>query len=387
MNENQDGKNSENRTQAKVWYKDPNWILALVGIGGLFVGMLTWLFGGSGVLNNLKFDKPAQADVTIAEFEDLSSQKVKISYRLKDAIYKKLTEAGLDNVTVIVDSKKVSNENEANALAKDRKSKVVIWGWQDQVGISVRIFLAEENQFKRDIPGVKLPIETAGNPETQIEIVADKILPENIAFLSLFIIGRLKYNKNNYEEGLKAFNLAMESQPKGIRLENESLIRSLVHFFSARQFQNTTLSRIRNSYSKELKSRNYANLTNAVCEYTKAIKLNRSFAEAYNNLGSIFAQYTNEFGDVVLPEEVRAAYKPCLNDSQIKTDTPKVLFDTALKLQPGWALPEYNRLILDWEWGGEKRSWTFLKNKFEMLLKRDSSLFGAYIALANISFR
>jgi len=314
------------------------------------------------------------ADVLIAEFDSRhASRTIEIARRVEAELQDRLKEYGLEGINVKVASQSVTNEDEAQSLVNETGSKVIIWGWYDDLGIQVRIFLAGEGRPGKEISGLyEIPLELGGEPSAELSFVIRDVLPDNITFLSLFVIGHLFYIANEYQAGYDAFDAAMAELPETekVVLANEAI----VHFFRARQLQVSGSD----------------DFNTMICEYSKAIKLDRGFAEAYNNLGVIHMQAfwrIWNLRDEFYNEEVTN----CLDDSGGFLDA-EALFGRALELQPDWTVPLYNKLAFGWEvydgWGApgtEDRA--AFKAAVEELLQVDPSIVGPYIMLGYTAFQ
>lgn len=321
------------------------------------------------------------ADVLIAELDarHANDSGVEIVNRLESDLKSKLRESDLGAVNVKVIRLTVSTEDEARLLAQEQQSKVVIWGWYDSLGISIRIFLAGASQTGAGVAGTgELPLNLAGQPDAQLAFFVKQELPDDVSFLSLFVIGRLFYLNDEYQAGHRAFDAAMAALrdvSDEVKLENEALL----HFFTAR----------------ELDASGSDDVTSIVCEYAKAIEQDPDFAEAYTNLGVALARRAylivpDRVFDVPLSEEATA----CLGEIGLSWDyyvEPAMvdLFDKALELQPDLTLAEYNRLGLEWRRGttGEfpEQDKTLIPG-LEAIAARDPSIYGADILLGNAAF-
>lgn len=86
--------------------------------------------------------KPTSADAIIAEFDaHNANQRVEVARRLQSDLQAKLHQYGLDEITVAILTDPILTNEEA--LTKANGSKVFIWGWYDNFGVSVHILGAE----------------------------------------------------------------------------------------------------------------------------------------------------------------------------------------------------------------------------------------------------
>ena len=339
------------------------------------------------------------SDVIIAEFEsDSQARATNISARIERDLRNSLTSYGINDISVAI----VPDMSQAKAdfLAKQGRNKVVIWGWQDRYDLHLRILLGDRDQEheQRKLPSMRqINLGLVDKTEEELQFLVRKGIPQNTTFLSLFVIGHLKYLSNNYLEGKRVFDAAMEQLPEGISLENQGLI----HFFKARQ----------------LNLGNPEDLSPIVCEYTKAIKADTSLVAAYNNLASVLVRtiqpltYQPQFDvpSLRLPGEALN----CLVDAQLvnedvieindadnlvthlETTVAGRIFDRAKKLGNDLAIIRYNSLAFQWNtlsepgqasyWVKNVSEYGFLRELLQ-IIKSDSTIPGTHIMLGVIKF-
>ncbi len=290
-------------------------------------------------------------DVIIAEFETRPGETVRVARRLEENLYEQLQIYGLSDVNVMVVNEPVLDREQAENLTTELAGKVLIWGWYDDVGVRVRIHLPESHQGNLQALRLReLPLAQAGSDSSELAFLVNGPLPQNVTFLSLFIIGQLNYQANEYEAGYAAFDAAMANLPETIIFENEALL----YFFRARQLERT----------------GDENAADVICDYARAIALDPSFASAYNNLGVFLASQQ-------LSTEVRDTAEPCLTALPFEdADIPRVLFSRAAELEPNSVLIAYNILALDYAWEGSSNIST---ETIDEIITRDPSIPGPYI--------
>lgn len=288
--------------------------------------------------------------VLIADFDQrLASTPVDIARRLETDLQRRLRDNRLQGVTVKV-VPLVSSEAEAEALLANEDASAIVWGWYDSLGINVRVFLASGSRAVDEIASVgEIPLGMTDSPGSELAFVVRNVLPENVSFVSMFVIGHLRYRANQYQAGHDAFDAAMSSIPENVSLEN----KALVHFFNGRQLI-------------ESGSTDYAA---AICEYAQALQLQPDFAEAYNNLGIVFSMF-DLFDE--LPEQATS----CLDEYETQCRAAWPCFNKARELQPESAVYEMNMLTTYWR-GGYITS-DFLP-QVEALLARDPSMAGGQV--------
>ncbi len=307
-------------------------------------------------------------DILIATFDSkYATKKRDVSQALWDELDQRLSKPGTENIILDTDPQIVTSKAEAQTLANERGARAIIWGWYDDEFIQVNAFLSAGDQPGNMVRGTsRIPLSTGGDPTSELSYVVNEILPDNVSFLSLFLIGHLEYLANNYEPGHAAFNAAMDNIPDDVRLSNESLI----HFFLARQADSTG-----------------GDVTDVICEYAKAIELDPDFALAYNNLGTVFGRFVkiDNLDLQVLPvsepspEAVRCMEAAGLDREQFSE--PRDFYHRALEADPNLTMADFNLAVIEWKLervqGGGSMS-PFMQ-VFEEFQRRDASLAGPYI--------
>jgi tetratricopeptide (TPR) repeat protein len=304
------------------------------------------------------------ADVLIAEFDSrYASRTMDVAHRLEIDLEDRLRSFGMEDVNVQVLAQPVASEAEAQTVVNDTGSRVVIWGWYDDVGIQVRVFLSGGEQAGSELPGThEIPLALSGEDSSEISFVVQDVLPENVSFLSLFVIGHLEYLANNFEAGHRAFDAAMNNMPATVEIENESIL----HFFQARQLDAAG-----------------AELKDVICEYAKAIQSDPGFAEPYNNLGVVLSRL---YEDNVLVSDIPSQARACLREAGLAGESdlyPADLYRRASDINPGLTVAEYNQAAFDWRnsyyYYGED-----IVGTFERIQAKDPSIVGTYIILGII---
>jgi len=303
------------------------------------------------------------ADVLIAEFDSrYASRPMDVAHRLEIDLEDRLRSFGMDDVNVQVLAQPVASEAEAQAVVNDTGSRVVIWGWYDDAGIQVRVFLSGGEGAGRELPGThEIPLALSGEASSEISFVVRDVLPENVSFLSLFVIGHLEYLANNFETGHRAFDAAMHNMPDTVEIENEAIF----HFFQARQMDAAG-----------------AEPEDVICAYAKAIESDPGFAEPYNNLGVVLSRF---YKDGFLVSEIPGQARACLREAGLADERdpdPIDLYGRAININPGLTIAEYNAAAFDW-----RHSTSFgedILNTFESIQAKDPSIIGTYIILGAV---
>lgn len=317
--------------------------------------------------------------VLIADFDTrFASRPVDIARRIERDLQNRLQDNDLDTVRIQVISPPITTTDEAEFALSQQNAAALIWGWYDDLGINVRIFLRDSGKTLEIPTSGEIPLRSEVD-DTELSFIVRDVLPDNISFLSLFVIGHLHYLANQYQAGYAAMDAAMSSIPDEVALENQAIL----HFFNARQMASTS------DYD----------VNEAICEYIEAIEIDPNFALAYLNLGVLLVQSGLTINEVsggpylILPsDEQYQRADECLQ--QLDEDYygnlhVADLFEQALALQADWNLAEYNLIVVrDWaEYIMYDETETFpMQIKLERLLQDDPTLTGAYLILGNLAF-
>src|SRR5919112_49940 len=296
-----------------------------------------------------------RADILIAQFDArLASKQFEIPKRIRANLERQLQKYDLKGVEVATLSAPVTSLQEAKTAAEQSGSKIVVWGWYDDLGVTINLYTPTTLPTRDDALKLKeIAWFPGGDSSPDISLKIRERLPEDVTFLSLFIIGTLNYQNNEYQKGYQAFDAAMGNLPKEIGLENESLL----HFF----------------YARNLEATGSQDTERTICEYSKAIELNPKFAAPYNNLGILITKlriaHQEQYGEVVWVDDAPTDPPPltfpgnskeCLNkiyhdDIDYKGEDffeqggEDFFFNRALILQPDSAILQYNKLASSWK--------------------------------------
>ena len=296
---------------------------------------------------------------------------------IEEALRDQLEQFEGQKVTVRVDGPPIQEFSQAQDILNNGRTKVVIWGEYNEVGAQVWMHLSDE-------AGAGTPLAVTGVidilPESHdsrysLSFTLKQKVPENISFLSLFVIGHLAYLSRDYRTGQEAFDAAMRKMPKAedVVIQNEAILS----FFRAR----------------DLHKREVPDLAGAICEYVEAIQADRqsgvvSISDvAYNNLGLVISRFygiTSSIPDTPetpIPPEAATCLQ-ALGLLENEYQDPKVLFQRALEINPNLTLARYNRIVFEWL-QNEERGLTENKAQFYSRLDgieaEDASIVGTYI--------
>jgi tetratricopeptide (TPR) repeat protein len=351
------------------------------------------------------------ADVLIAQFgAEPGSRPFAIQKRLTEDLQKELDKHGLDRVTASTISTPVTTREQAQAVARECRCKIVVWGWYDSAGIRVHLYLPERAGQDADSLSLRdLSWEGEGGASSDLSFKLGQQLPEDVTFLSLFVIGNLYYLENKYQEGHRVFDAAMANIPREIDVENKSIL----HFFNARS----------------LEAAGADDPARVICEYSEAVALNRHFAAALNNLGIYTSKFVynvvnapgyDDTREIEYPADSMACMRKAGYPEQGMrggTDgAPDYFLREALSAEPDSAAVKYNLLAHNWQLGtdysgledetgeggdpaaepaaaptpggggrGELET-TYLK-ELEGITRKDPTIPGAHVLLGVLAFR
>ena len=293
---------------------------------------------------------PPSPDVIIIEFDGAVEQNILMARRIEDSLQQVLQDYNLDGINIATYPESITSIAEAQRLATEFGSKVVVWGWVDAIGVNIRIYLNDRLQARKLANVNELPLNNIDDFSNELALLARDTIPNNISFISLFVIGQLYYQNNEYVKGFEAFNAAMANLPETVVFTNEALL----HFFTARQLDY--------GGSNDFEA--------IACGYNQALEADSEFVPAYVNL-AIFL-FNN-------PDMV---YQECLANNNIYRH-PYSLMSQAAELQPDSVLIRYNQFALDWIDG------TFYTDEdmqeVQQLIADDPSISGAYVLLGSIA--
>lgn len=175
-------------------------------------------------------------------------------------------------------------------------------------------------------------------------------VPENVSFISSFILGQLFFENNEYQSGFDTFNAAAANIPEEVVFTNKALL----HFFSAREMQ----------------LNNHENIAQIACTYAEAIRIDPDLVQAYSNLASLLRDWpVNE--DFECDNDIDESF---VWDSQY-------LMNRALELKPESAWLQYNKMVLEWD----SRVSSEAIEQLELIIEKDSTIPGAYPMLGTLS--
>jgi tetratricopeptide (TPR) repeat protein len=298
-------------------------------------------------------------DVLISEFDAPAEANVRVARRLEQNLLDTLAEQGLTGINVTVFDEPVTSRDQAQALAASTGSKVVVYGWYDDLGVNVRIYVAGGQLAGEGLLRTREMPLAGDDTATELGLVVRETLPENVTFLSLFIIGHLYYENNEYQSGRLAFDAAQANLPETAALDNEALI----YFFQARA----------------LDMANSDDLESVVCGYLRAIDLDPAFFAAYTNLGIVLAE--NQSSGWLDPDW------PCLAELGYDELPPaEVILSRALFLEPDSAVVHYNYLATQWD--RIDPFWlSTLQDDLLDIIVAEPDLVGPRLMLGNLYFR
>ena len=306
------------------------------------------------------------SDILISEFESSENVSINFPSRLEEDLTEALQSNNLGEVTVGRTSTTIKTYGEAKAFAIKANAKIVIYGYYDDIGASVKVFVNEPEMTKEALPQSSEVFLMTANSPSEIVFLVNEVVPKSTTVISLFIIGELSYYNNDAQAGRAAFDAAMNTTSPGVSIENDDIVQ----FLRARNLDAT------GSGTKE----------EIVCGYAKALAINPNLAAAYNNLALVllrefdtFKLFQNEDVDIMsyLPENI----SECLLQAGFTDINPKNIFDKAYQLGNNWQVPRFNKIL---HYHGYSDDWI---SELKEIIEIDPSFLGPHIALGAEAFR
>lgn len=306
------------------------------------------------------------SDILISEFEGNENVTINFPGRLEEDLIEALQSNNLDEITVGRTTATIKTYGEAKAFAIKTNAKIVIYGYYDDIGASVKVFVNEPEMTNDALPQTSEVFLMTANSPSEIVFLVSEVVPKSTTVISLFIIGQLSYYNNDAQAGRAAFDAAMNAATSNVSIENDDIVQ----FLMARNLDAT------DSGTKE----------ELICGYAKALEINPNLAAAYNNLALVllrefpfFKEHPNsDVGTMMsyLPEDI----SECLVQANLTDINPKSLFDTAYQLGNGWQVPRFNKIL---HYPNDLEDWT---SELEEIIDVDPSFLGPYIALGAEAF-
>ncbi|NEQ68371.1 MAG: tetratricopeptide repeat protein [Symploca sp. SIO2D2] len=292
----------ESRDTLVKHYSQKTRRLALVGL--FAVALLMVLSGGGWYHWHNLLKNPVV--VLIADFKSLQFKdrgvEEEIIRQLGDAL------AEYDDVKLQALNEEITaQEGSQVARAKGEKhhADIVLWGWYQEtdshVQVTVKFEILEKLRFSSVQTKLLSSVQTKQliQPITKLESFEIQTqLSEEMSYLTLFTIGLVRFDAQDYDNAITRFTKALKFVPdaeqataKDMALEALYLSRGFT--YQLQGIQHTTyynkaldehLFRFTNRYTYSDKGK----LDQAIADYNRALKINPKFAEAYHNRGGAY---------------------------------------------------------------------------------------------------
>ena len=350
-----------------VW-QYPRWRpWALAGM----VVILLVTAGGGGYYCYQKARPPSKIIILIADFEGPETQK----YRVTETVLNRMRQAlkPYDDVEITTLGRAIT-ESEGSAVAhtegEKRNAAIVIWGWYGMTAETVPLSV----HFEVLRPPQYLP-ELAPEAKGQVQVLSvagldsftlQPRLSAEMAYLSLFTVGVVRYAAEDWDGAIARFNDALSQTVERI----PALDRSIVYF------QRGTAYYYKGEYDRAIADLDqaialhpdlamaYSNrgiayahkgeYDQAIEDFDQAIELQPDYAQAYNNRGNAYAhkgEYDRAIEDydqaIALQPDYAEAYNNRGNAYAHKGEYDRAIedYDQAIELQPDYAKAYNNRGI------------------------------------------
>jgi tetratricopeptide (TPR) repeat protein len=315
--------------------------------------------------------RSAQDDETlivIATFHETSVTHTEPHVKIKRAIEEAAQEVGLASLRVEIDPTELTADQreEAEALGKQYKASMVIWGEDTGVQVLVNFLNLKEPDFEAAYVEIdETEFTQITNPSAYASFITSD-LPAQLTFLSLFAVGQTYYIQAEYPAAIRVIEKAVGSLPSEIPL----LDGIAEAYFRLGWLYNVSFSDLESAalnYSKAIdlnlayaaayvnRGLTYANLgqyETALADYNKAIDLNPAYAVAYYNRGLTYAslgQYEAALADynraIDLNPELAEAYnnRGLTYDDLGQYEAALADYNKAIDLSPEFAVAYNNR--------------------------------------------
>jgi len=308
--------------------------LALVG---LFAVALLMVLSGGG-WNRWHNLQKHQIVVLVADFKNLQSEDRGVEESIIDQLGNALAE--YDDVKLQALNEEITaQEGSKVARAKGEKhhADIVLWGWYEEsktnIKVTVKFEVLEKLHYLSSVETKPLiqPIAKLDNFEIQAQ------LSEEMSYLTLFTIGVVRYEAQDYEDAIARFTKALEFVPDAEQeIVQDNAINAL---YFCRGFA---------YYIK-------GELDKAIVDYNQLLKINPEAPLAYINRGNAYTekgeldQAIADFNRAlkINPEDAYAAYVYINRGSAYyekgELDQAIADFNQFLKIKPKFAFAYYNR--------------------------------------------
>jgi tetratricopeptide (TPR) repeat protein len=280
--------------------------------------------------------RPGELLVVVGQFDQRGGAGIDPTTRIVERLKVEFPKANILNTRIEV-GPKIGSEQAARRIGARHQAVFVIWGWYDAVGFSPHFTITRENPQ----PLVSAQLKEVPTELKDFNLYIREELPAQMAYFATFTVGQLYFWDKKYDEALPAFEEAsqnIEDKPEGLSI----LYFDQGYIYAAK-----------------------GSLDQALINYTKAIELDPTLPDAYNNRGNIYddqKQYDLAIADYNRAIELRPDYVEAYNNRGNaytgKGDHERAIADynKAVELNPDYENAYYNRGIAHKEKGDFDRA-------------------------------
>ncbi|NEP14349.1 MAG: tetratricopeptide repeat protein [Symploca sp. SIO2C1] len=247
---------------------------------GLFAVALLMVLSGGGWYHHNNFQKH-QVVVLVANFRDPQQDTWGVTEDIISQLEDALVTRQHKDASVKYDDVKVQALNEtitaqegievARAKGAKHHADIVLWGWYKDTNTHVKVTVKFEVLEKLHyLPSVRTkqliqPIAQLNSFKIQAQ------LPRKTSYLTLFTIGLVRYEAEDYEAAITRFTKALEILPDAEQAIAQDTAIDALYFYKG------------NAHYYE------GELDKAIANYNLALQFNRELVEAYNNSGIAYS--------------------------------------------------------------------------------------------------
>ncbi len=190
---------------------------------------------------------------------------------IRRTIQQNIDSLNLENVRVEVEPTVIesANRDEATRLGEKYNAALIIWGSDTGVRIEVKFLNLREPNFVTSETTISETERTQlAKPDEFNQFIIEE-LPSQLAYLSLFALGKAEVNQKNYEQAIFLIVKALDSLPDSSNVSNDELALGETYSLLGLTYQATK------------------QLPQALSYHDRAIALNPEYAAGFNNRGMV----------------------------------------------------------------------------------------------------
>ncbi|NEQ67780.1 MAG: tetratricopeptide repeat protein [Symploca sp. SIO2D2] len=357
---------SGNRVLPVKQYSKKTRKLALIG---LFAVALLMVVSGRSWYHQQSLLKN-QVVVLVANFENPQDDKWGVTKDIIHQLEEALAE--YDDVEVKALNEEITAQEGikvARAKGEKHHADIMLWGWYQDTSSHAKVTVKFEVLEKlRSLSSVQTkPLTQTIAKLESFEIQTQ--LSKEMSYLTLFTIGLVRYEAEDYDGAIARFTKALEfvtDAKLAIVQDADTAINALYFYRGVAYYEKGELDKAIVDYNRALKiNPEYATYINrgnayyykgeldqAIADFTQALKINPEGAKAYNNRGKVYSDkgelnqaITNYTQAIKIDPKFALAYNNRGNAYSDKGELNQAIADytQALKFNPEYAAAYNNR--------------------------------------------